>query len=235
MLKPTEQECRDIVRAIFGDDQDNHGTNCKFAAYFKHYFSVVCPASSGDAVIQLETPAIRTHNDVIRCVQIIFNNPKISYNQFVFETVEKESPKATLREKEYVAKLVVEIAFCTNCTLRDYCWDNFIPFNSRTFKWEGDVSLLQFMENTFKTNTHQRPKSEMRLQHRGYKKSLKAWKLVKRYGMKIRPTSNLSEHLILDPKTLTLNVFHQVSFLRAHLMKSKDESLDLNFEESLKR
>lgn len=67
------------------------------------------------------------------------------------------------------------------------------------------------------------------------KTSLKAWKLTKRYGIKIKGTNNLLEHLVLDPKSMTLKVFHQVSFLRAHLKKSKQEPLNLYFEESLKR
>ncbi|UNI16373.1 hypothetical protein JDV02_002809 [Purpureocillium takamizusanense] len=68
-----------------------------------------------------------------------------------------------------------------------------------------------------------------------HKKFLKAWKLRKRYKIKLRHTNNLLEHLSYDPLTRVLRVYHQVSFLRTQLEKTRNEPLELSFEDSLKR
>lgn len=238
MLRPTETERQDIVRAVFGEGLTDHANSSRFKAYFKHYCSVVCPASSGDAVVELDSPALGSHADVLSCVEIIVQDPKISFNEFVTQAVASKSAEASLREKEHVARVAAEVAFAINCILRDYYSDNFVDGGSRHVKWEKDDSFLSFIENAFKLGSQQiqSPEQQRRREETMARKtSLKAWKLTKRYGIKIRGTDNLVEHLALDLKTMTLKVFHQVSFLRAHLAKSKQEPLDLNFEESLRR
>ncbi|KAH6987171.1 hypothetical protein EDB80DRAFT_782540 [Ilyonectria destructans] len=238
MLRPTETERQDIVRAVFGESLTDHANSSRFKAYFNHYCSVVCPASSGNAVVEIDSPALGSHADVLNCVEIIVQDPKISFNEFVTQAVASKSAEASLREKEHVARVAAEVAFAVNCTLRDYYSDNFVDDGSRHIKWEGDDSFLSFIENAFKLGSQQiqAPEQQRRREETMTRKtSLKAWKLTKRYGIKIRGTDNLVEHLALDLKTMTLKVFHQVSFLRAHLAKSKQEPLDLNFEESLRR
>lgn len=189
-------------------------------------------------MIELDTPALRSHADVLSCVEIIVQDPEISFNKFVAKAVDPKSTEASLREKEHIARVAAEVPFAINCTLRDYYSDNFIDGGSHHVRWEKDVSFLYFMENAFKLGSQQIQTHEQqrrRAETMARKTSLKAWKLTKRYGIKIRGTDNLLEHLVLDLKTMTLKVFHQVSFLRAHLAKSKQEPLDLNFEESLRR
>lgn len=238
MLQPTDTERQDIIKAVFGEALADYANSSRFKAYFNHYCSVVCPASSGDAVIELDTPALKTHADVLSCIEIIVQDPKISFNKFVARAVESKSTEASLREKKYVARVAVEVAFAVNCTLRDYYLDNFIDGGSHYVEWEEHVSFVYFIEKAFKSGSQQIRTPEQ--QRRGAetmtrKTSLKAWKLTKRCGIKIRPTDNLLEHLALDIETMTLKVFHQVSFLRAHLAKSKHEPLDLSFEDSLRR
>jgi hypothetical protein len=66
------------------------------------------------------------------------------------------------------------------------------------------------------------------------KKLLKAWKLVRRCGIKLRPTDNLLEHLQYDPKEKILKVFHHVAFLRAALRRTKGQQLGLDLEQSIR-
>ncbi|KAJ3545954.1 hypothetical protein NM208_g2257 [Fusarium decemcellulare] len=238
MHQPTENERQQIVREIFGEGLLSHANSPRFEAYFNHYCSVVCPASSGNAVIELDTPALRTHADVLSCVKIIINDPKISFNGFVAKAVDSKSTEASTREKEYVARVATDVSFAINCSPRDYSSDNFIDGSSNHVKWEGDVSFLRYIENAFGLGSQyvQPPEHrQRRTETMACKTSLKAWKLIKRHGIEIKGTNNLLEHLVLNPKTKTLKVFHQVSFLRAHLEKSRHEPLDLNFEESLRR
>ena len=238
MLQPTPSERQNIVRAVFGPELVDYANSSRFESYFARYCSVVCPAVSGDAVVDVDTPALRSHADVLNCVQIIFDNPRISFNDYVANTCDPNGRWTSVREKRHVARVATEVAFGINCTLKDLYSDNFIDHGTHQAQWYGDMSFLSFIENAFQAGAPQvhTPESHARIAEvMGLKASLKAWKLTKRYGIKIRGTDNLLEHLVLDRKSMTLKVFHQVSFLRAHLAKSKDNSLDLGFEESLKR
>lgn len=238
MRQPTKTECQEIVRTVFGEGLVYHANSTRFEAYFNHYCFVVCPGSFGDAVIEFETPVLQSHADVLNCVKIIIHNPQISFNEFVIKAIDSKSPGANLREKEHIAKVAIEVLFAVNCTLGDYHPESFINGISHRVNWEHDTSFLYFIENAF-SHGSQEPQTPKEQQRRGEimtrKTSLKAWKLTKRYGIKIKGTNNLLEHLVLDPKSMTLKVFHQVSFLRAHLEKSRQEPLNLNFEESLRR
>lgn len=238
MRQPTETERREIVRTVFGEGLVYHANSPRFQTYFNHYCFVVCPASLGDAVIEFDTPVLQSHADVLNCVNIIIHNPQISFDEFVVKVFDAKSSGASLREKEHVARVAIEVAFAVNCTVGDYHSGNFISGTSHHVKWEHNVSFLSFIKDTFNRGPQspQTPKEQHKYDEIMTRKtSLKAWKLTKRYGIKIRGTDNLLEHLILDTKSMTLKVFHQVSFLRAHLEKSKQEPLNIDFEESLRR
>jgi len=252
MLQPTDAERHEIIKAIFGENLAEYANGPRFKAYFKHYCSVVCPSTSGDAVLELDTPVLKTHADVLNCVKTIFRDPTISFNLFVAQAVDTNSPSATcsLREKERIAKVAVDVVFAISWALRDYhpgtsCLTTTADSSSHhhhrsIIKWEGDVSFLRFIEDAFNVGSPQSTQASdlqqlRQLEMMKRKTSIKAWKLSKRYGIKIRGTDNLLEHLAFDIKTMTLKVFYHVSFLRAHLHKSKQEPLDLNFEQSLKR
>lgn len=243
MLRPTDAERREIVRVVFGQRQVDHANSSRFRAYFDHYCSLVCPSVSGDAVIKIDTPALDSHAKVTSSIQIITQNPRVSFNDFITKAVSSAHPEATTREKEHVARVAVATATLVNCLPGDHSiprghglgdLDN---VGHRHVKWEGDIPLLTFMENVFSSRIkhgNEPVELDRRVDLILHKSSLKAWKLIKRCGIKIRATDNLLDHLVLDKKAMTLKVFHQVAFLRAHLTKSKDLSLDMTFEESLR-
>jgi hypothetical protein len=244
MLRPTDLERRDLVKAVFGESLADHANSSRFRAYFEHYCSLVCPVGSTDAVINLETPAIRSHADVLDCISIIVRDPKITFNEFAAKAVDVKCADASVGEKEYVARVAVEAAFLVNCVPRDYYRlgayysDRYSNAGHQRARWEGNISFPSFMENAFGLGPQHAQTAEQLERRREvllHKSSLKAWKLIKRCGIKIRATDNLLEHLALDKKTMTLKVFHHVSFLRAHLAKSREQPLDLNFEQSLRR
>ncbi|KAK4163870.1 hypothetical protein QBC43DRAFT_318851 [Cladorrhinum sp. PSN259] len=234
MLPPNDTEKQQIVQTIFSDTLARSAGSSKFAAYFQHYSAVVCPASSGDAVIEFDTSLLQIHQDILRWTQVLVNDPKISFNGFIDKITSGNPAEISLKEKEHIARITVNVLFAIDCMLADYYSSALALHRSSSCqtKWQGDTPFASFIQDTFTPPTTQ-PGHETRGKLFN-KKSLKAWKLVKRYGIKIRGTNNLLEHLELDTKTMTLKVFHQVSFLRAHLTKAKELPLDLSFEESIK-
>jgi hypothetical protein len=247
MLRPTDLERRDLIKAVFGDALIDDANGPRFKAYLERYCSLVCPDAPADAAVDLDTPAIATHADVLSCITIIVYDPSITFNDFVAKAVERRCPEASPGEKEYVARVAVETAFLVNCVPRDLFMAGVYHHSDRyrhgalrhqRARWEGDIPFLSFMENAFSAWGTMVPEDdalERRAETIRQKSSLKAWKLTKRCGIKIRATDNLLEHLALDPKSMTLKVFHHVSFLRGHLTKTREQPLDLSFEESLKR
>ncbi|KAF4448818.1 hypothetical protein F53441_7810 [Fusarium austroafricanum] len=237
LQQPTKEERELIVKAIFGQHQTIDAHSTRFDAYFKYYCSVVCPGSEGNAVIEVDTLALQSHTDVLSCIRTIVQNPNVSFNEFADQTVKPKSPNAVPREKEYIASLTTQVLIGIDGPLQHYSWDNSDPTKYLGSRWEGNTSFLSFVESVFSAGAphgqhfDQTPRVIEAISH---KKSLKAWKLNKRYEIEIIGTNNLLEHLLLDPKTRTLKVFHQVFFLRAHLEKSRDEPLDLSFEDSLR-
>ncbi|RKK32331.1 hypothetical protein BFJ66_g14071 [Fusarium oxysporum f. sp. cepae] len=160
-------------------------------------------------------------------------NPKISFKEFLCTTVGSEISEFTLTEKRYIARVVTQVSLGINCTNTDYHPDIHVGSSP---EWQGDTPFLTFIESAFNRGISALPEQQQALTEVILKKkSLKAWKLYQRYGIEIKATDNLVEHLFLDTRRKTLKVFHQVSFLRAHLEKTRHEPLDLGFEESLKR
>ncbi|KAK4225076.1 hypothetical protein QBC38DRAFT_280405 [Podospora fimiseda] len=234
MQEPNETERKLIIGAIFGNNLKRYANTPQFAAYFRHYCSVVCPASSGDAVIALDTSSLWSHDDILNWTQVLIKQPTITFKDFI-EHLTGKSNELSVKEKEHMARVTVGILFGIDCMLRDYYSFNQTQreMASQRIKWEMDTPFVTFIENAFTCSTAHAGNTSY--QQEFNTRSMKAWKLVKRYGITIRRTNNLLEHLELDRKTMTLTVFHQMSFLRAHLTKTKEEPLDLSFEESIKR
>ncbi|SCO09507.1 uncharacterized protein FFB20_13314 [Fusarium fujikuroi] len=233
MQPPTPSERRQIVQTLFGNDQVPYAQSSRFDTYFKYYCSVVCPGSVGNAVLELNTPVLKSHSDVLKFIQALMQNPKISFDNFVSATVASELSDFTLTERRYIARVATQVSLGINCTNTGYRTDIHV---GNSPDWRGDTPFLTFIESTFYKRASTLPEQQQGLTEVILnKKSLKAWKLYQRYGIEIKATDNLVEHLYLDISRKTLKVFHQVSFLRAHLEKTRHEPLDLGFEESLKR
>ncbi|KAK4450977.1 hypothetical protein QBC34DRAFT_378802 [Podospora aff. communis PSN243] len=66
-------------------------------------------------------------------------------------------------------------------------------------------------------------------------KSLKAWKLRKRYRIRISPTDDLAQHLVYNHTTGTLSVFRQVTYLKAQLRHSSDMDISTPASTSIPR
>jgi hypothetical protein len=235
MFPPNETEREEIAKQLLGSELPNASTNTAFKAYFDYYDSVVCPFQYGDTFVEVDSPAFQSHADVINYVKSLCNKPALSRDEFLatFLPMRDTMPK----EKEYVAGVVTKVAFMVECASKDYYSEGFRGKSDgfRPVKWEGNQRLSDFMEQSFLSERVQTAaQQEKNGEAITRKKALKAWKLTRRYGIKIRATDNLLEHLHYDPRERIVRVFHHTAFLRAHLKRSKNEPLDLDFHESLK-
>ncbi|KAH6962308.1 hypothetical protein BKA56DRAFT_597532 [Ilyonectria sp. MPI-CAGE-AT-0026] len=233
MLPPNETERQQIAETIFGGGFASHASGPELKAYFRHYVSVVCPAATEEVVIDVDN-LTKCHADILRCVEILHKHPELALDEFITKAVHSEEP--IIKEKEHIARVTVDIAFMINCGLRDYHSDGFKCNDLGIVKWQGDSSFVEFVKQAFTSQLFDTEEQQRKnLEAVKHKKALKAWKLSRRSGIEIKATNNLLEHLAYDSKTRILKIFHQMSFLRAHLERTRDEPLDMSFEDSLKR
>ncbi|KAF5962445.1 hypothetical protein FBULB1_14164 [Fusarium bulbicola] len=233
MFPPNELERNEIAKQLLGDVSVTASTNTAFKAYFDYYDSVICPYSPGDTAIHIDTPALQSHLEVLKYVQFLCANSALSREEFL--TASLPTGNIMSRERERVARAIVKVAFMVDCLSKDFYSEGLRSEGLSRVKWEENQRFLDFMKQAFASDVAQTTaQQENDIEALQEKKALKAWKLVRRYGIKIRPTNNLLEHLLYDPREKVLKVFHQTAFLRASLKRTKDEPLDLDFEQALR-
>ncbi|WAO92230.1 Hypothetical protein NCS54_00972800 [Fusarium falciforme] len=213
MRSCNEAEAHMLAGELLGAPSYSNSTNPHFSAFFKHYNGVLSPSTFGDAITEIESPVLKSHKDVIS-----------------FGLSGRDARPA---EKEYAARAVVSAAFMVNCASKDYYSEGFQSSTAMRVKWEPNQGFADFLEKAFTPNlvstlAHD---SKTAVPYRG---SLKAWKLVKRNKIKIRPTNNLIDHLRYDAKDRVLHVFHQTMFLQSQIKRCKTVDFNMDFEESLK-
>lgn len=233
MLPPNEVETQELAAELLGDASYDPSLSPIFKAYFQHYNEALCPSAFGDAAAEIESPVLKNHSDVLSCVRALRAKPTLTLDEFMNMAFTKCD--STLAEKQYATRAVISAAFIINCASKDYYCEGFQSDNAMRVKWEGNQPFAEFAEQAFASDLAQTPeKVAKNREFIAHRDSLKAWKLVKRNKIKIRPTNNLIEHLRYDSKDRVLKVFHQTTFLQTQLRRWKDVPFDLGFEESLK-
>jgi hypothetical protein len=89
--------------------------------------------------------------------------------------------------------------------------------------WRSNQSLLEFISETFPMRDHP-SLNEKDGTIPDIKSEVTARKLKKVAGLKFQGTSDLRNHLKLDQKTGTVEIYHHTSVLKEHLMASKERS-----------
>ncbi|KAM6530339.1 hypothetical protein FALCPG4_008463 [Fusarium falciforme] len=231
MRSCNEAEAHMLAGELLGAPSYSNSTNPVYSAFFKHYNGVLSPSTFGDAITEIESPVLKSHKDVISCVQILSGNPTLTFDKFL--DLAFSGRDARPAEKEYAARAVVSATFMVNCASKDYYSEGFQSSTAMRVKWEPNQGFADFLEKAFTPNlvstlAHD---SKRAVPYRG---SLKAWKLVKRNKIKIRPTNNLIDHLLYDAKDRVLHVFHQTMFLQSQIKRCKAVDFNMDFEQSLK-
>jgi hypothetical protein len=87
--------------------------------------------------------------------------------------------------------------------------------------WRCDQSYDRFLEDTFPERECS-DLNDVQASSIVIKSNLTARKLVKIAGLKLVGTNDLRNHLRLDAKTGTLEIYHYTSVLKEHLFETKD-------------
>lgn len=175
--------------------------------------------------VDVQEPAFKTHEDVMEAILFLRrsgNLAKSSFQDQVFGAADE-------LEKEYAARITVKAAFMIDCASKDDFSQSYQAYGSFPVKWAADQNFIEFLQVAFPT-TKSRP-----FRTGPSTRSMKAWKLKRRNGVRFIPTNDLVQHLLYDRQASTVKVFHQAAFVKSHLRHTGSLPLDTNFSESVQR
>lgn len=182
------------------------------------------PSTYGEIAVPINRSGLSSHTDVLSAVSRL----KFQCNQRLEEFQKEAFPDCLPVNRERAAKTTVQLAFMIDPSSRDgfpmaYRFENEDAF---PVKWLPNETFIQFFNTAFPTEPLDFWHSSIR------KRSLKAWKLKRRLGIQLRPTNDLAEHLVYNPRMKTLTVFHQVEYLKAQVRHTAHRSLEESIETS---
>ena len=224
MQLPTKAEQNAITEEFLCSDAVEHLQ--AYSAYFKLYTSLLCPSASECMVVQVDDAIFKTHEDLLKCAKRIRAGPKLTRRQFEHASF----PQVTsAKDLEDATRTVVRVGFMLDCLLKDKYSRDFNVEGYSLPGWGIDEKFENFVNRAIP-----RQSTQLNLRLSGPYKTLKAWKLKERQKLKFRPTDNIMEHLLYDPATRIVRVFHHTAYVKAHLTRTLNEKIDLNLESSLK-
>lgn len=183
------------------------------------------PSTYSEIAIPINRSGLSSNADVLSAVSKL----KSQYNKRLEEFQKGAFPDCLPTNRERAAKITVQLAFMIDPSSRDGFPMAYRMENEDVFpvKWLPNETFIQFFNTVFPTEPLDFWHSSIR------KRSLKAWKLNRRLGIKLRPTNDLAEHLVYNPRMKTLSVFHQVEYLKAQVRytahRSLEESIEMSF------
>ena len=205
MRSVTVEERQEIARELLGKDG-------AFSAYFRLYGDLT--QRDHDFSIAFDEPTFyipKTYQDVLLAARKLRENTDITKEEVttLLQNIWKTSARV-----ENVMNTAVQAMIMVDSAAKDWRPADFILGGYRPISWLPHESLLSLVKRSFPL----RPESSSRKiqQAMAQRPALKAWKLQKRLGVCFRSTDNITEHLLLDPKTNTLYVFHHAAYLKAH-------------------
>jgi hypothetical protein len=221
---PTKGERTEIVKDLCHVVEPSDGS--QYETFLKFYGSAACTARAREAFITIDTPAFGSHAALLRAVKCLRANPtktKVDFQNSVFSNVTKE-------EKDRGVRAIARVGFLIDCAAKDDYSEGYRLGTYLPLKWEATETYVGFLGRAFPVST-----STSFLDFQAERR-LRAWKLRKRYGITFLPTNDLVQHLLYDPKTRTVRIFHQVTFVRAQLRYTAEKKYDMKmgFEESVK-
>lgn len=199
----------------------------QYIAFRRFYCEVTDfnPSTHGEIAITINRSGLSSHADVLSAVSRL----KSQCSQKLEEFKEEAFPDYLPENRERAAKTTVQLAFMIDPSSRDGFPMAHRIENEDVFpvRWLPNETFIQFFNTAFPTEPLDFWHSSIR------KRSLKAWKLKRRFGIQLRPTNDLAEHLVYSPRMKTLAVFHQVEYLKAQVRHTAhrrlEESIEMSF------
>ncbi|KAL5342464.1 hypothetical protein BJX70DRAFT_355886 [Aspergillus crustosus] len=227
MRPPTEAEKASITRALLLDEGARHK---QYPAYFRLYESIFCPEQGEDKIIEIDDPVLPAHADILECAYRLQANPNLTREEL--EGSLAADPAISHLNRKNAVRSVIRAAFMIDCFVKDKHSQNFEVGGYSPARWEESEPFVSYVDRAIPIPSIQNG-SEFEGHMSKFTKNLKAWKLQKRCHLQFLPTDNITEHLLYDARTSSVQVFHHTAYLKAHLRRSIGQPIDQQASESL--
>ena len=231
---PLRNDCETTNCKGCGEDSCLARRSKRLARFFEYYKDLSSSYASNAGAD--EQPALTSHNDILYIIQELKSQPNVHRAELVqktFAQLQVGKPLSVTDSKRAI-NLIVRIMFMVNCTAQNQSF-SLLEHGLNRVEWRNEATLAQFITDAFPMTDHPSINDDNSILSLDMKKSLKARKLKKHASLNFRPTDDLRCHLRLDPKSGTVEIFHQTAFLKEHLRLTKDAPPGISVAECLKR
>jgi len=231
----TEIELQGLGEVLFS--WPSHEERLKRLAMFFERYKNLTALYEPDARCAGEQ-ALSSHDDLFEMIRILKRNPDVTRKNFAEALFADRDGRAVppVADQQRAITLVVEVMFMMNCSSQGPRPDiRSLEFGIRKTGWKDNITLVQFISGEFSMIDHPVINSEDVAFSAEMKFALKARNLKKLAGLKFCATDDLRNHLVIEQRTGTVNIFHHTAFLKEHLRLSKDAPRGLSVSQYLKR
>ena len=195
----------------------------KYKAYLKHYQKSTVLPSPEKAIYQIDRPPLGSHAHIEHLVTKLRDEPTITRLQF--ENVLCAGKETLEQESQHAIRTILRVGFMLDCVSKS----SKASRKGVRSQWQSSESFADFVARRI-------PKSEQGILIPDEDITASAvWRLKQRSGVRIEKTDDIADHLLYNPDTRVLKIFHQMAYLRAQLRRSQGVAASLDLESSLKR
>ncbi|KZL88130.1 hypothetical protein CI238_04915 [Colletotrichum incanum] len=219
MTKPRYKGGSELTRHLYG-------TDIGLPAFSALYNDLLHKDS--DFVVNLD-PADNgsiSDRDVMLVVDLLREDRSLTKESTAHKVDEALARKHNQTKIDNLINLAVQVMVMVDCAAKERHSTGFAVGGYRPISWLQKETFLEFVTRSFPTNADSTAAERVEAAV-DEKAALKAWKLQRRLGIQFRGTHNLSEHLLLDPRSSCLYLFHHAGFLKAQLRRARYQSQPL--------
>ncbi|KAI1839558.1 hypothetical protein JX266_014230, partial [Neoarthrinium moseri] len=210
----------------------------KLASYFAFYKNVT---SAYVPDLHGNHPALSSHQDIVRIIQLIKNQPddnraQLTHRYFsrrVSDTITSSNPQRTtkiptLADQQRAFNLAVRVMSMINCSAENLSLsllDLEIQQVPRRLPWYDDTNFSTFLEGTIsKAGAGGIDGTKTKNFSRDIESGTTARRLEKLARLSFRGTADLGNHLRLDSRNGVVEIYHYTSVLKEHLLAAKSSA-----------
>lgn len=176
-------------------------------------------------------PALRTHEDLLAIIGTLkqcahVKRDAITQAHFTQRAAAQgEVSLPSLTDQNRAFSLAARVVAMINSSAENQT-DGLLESGTLPITWQDEKSFAEFLEAAFPENgdvaERDDPRESFLPSKDGKWAKLTAKRLKKNAGLELVPTNNLQNHLRLDLKYKTVEIYHYTGVLKEHLLSSLD-------------
>lgn len=215
-------------------DRDCHSAACPWQLssslefFFKYYHTTT--ESYVPSFLSGSIPALGTHDDLLAVIGTLkacagVRRSAITMAHFAKRAAARgEAGLPLLSDQHHAFSLAARIIAMINSSAEDQA-DVLLESGALPIIWRDDTSFAEFLEMAFPMQravdaAEMSPRHRLVLSHDTKWSKLTAKRPKRMAGLEFLPTDNLQNHLRLDVKRKTVEVYHHTGVLSQHLLSS---------------